>query len=105
MLSQCTKADARRSDPTMLNRTYQALGLMSHSGMDFFDETEELKTYSKGPRRYTFEDPDATILEGIQFFRNMITSMCNGRFKHYEIPGKENKMAMKKLKLNSMQAS
>ncbi len=70
MLSQCTKSDSRRSQPDWLNRTYQALGLMSHCGMDFFDETEELKTYSKGPRRYTFKDPDATIQQGIEFFRN-----------------------------------
>lgn len=99
LLSQTTKSDSRRSNAEALNNTYQGIGMMLQSGMELHLELDDIKPFSKGPRRYNFKEDDPTLKKTGAFILTMIEQMILGTWKHYYIPLRISQRTLKKLNL------
>ena len=55
LLSQHSKHNSRRTDANLLNKAYQSLGYLVYSGMDFYQDLLDDKSFLKGNRRYHVE--------------------------------------------------
>ncbi|MDQ2685014.1 MAG: hypothetical protein M3Y25_04105 [Thermoproteota archaeon] len=105
LLSQTTKSDSRRSNADALNSTYQGIGMMLHSGMELHLELDDIKPFSKGPRRYNFKYDDPVLQKTTAFIRSMSEKMILGTWKHYYMPFRTSKGTLKKLNLTEADVS
>ena len=85
-----------------MDKTYKGLGLMLRNGLEFFDETAKMKSFSKGNRRYTFKDDDVALAKVKEFFIQTLFDMGTGNWKHYHFDKKEQKTFLKKHHLTSL---
>jgi hypothetical protein len=85
-LSQFSKNDSRRSNYDLLNRAYQSLGLMLHSGVILDDENEEIKGFTKGNRRYQLQENIGTMKKIKEYWEEVVVELGNGTWHHYKIP-------------------
>jgi hypothetical protein len=97
LLSQHSKHNSRRSDVPLLNKAYQLLGCVVHSGMEFTHDLLEEKKFLKGNRRYTLTEDSKEIGIVRAFLEKLYTDFKSGDFKHYFIPRKAVKTPDSKL--------
>ena len=84
-LSHCSIRNSRRSDHTLLDKSYRLLNYMYQAGIQFGDEMGEFKEIVKGTRRYQITD-DTLLEKATLFFKGLIQSLNDGSFTHYTIP-------------------
>jgi hypothetical protein len=88
LLSQHSQHTSRRADSELLNKAYQSLGFLVHSGMDFNNDLLDSKSFLKGNRRYKV-DIDSKEAEAVrEFLKGLYTDFDSGEFLHYNIPHK-----------------
>ncbi len=88
LLSQHSKHSSRRAESELLNKAYQSLGYLVHSGMDFNNDLLDSKSFLKGNRRYQvdLESKEADAVR--DFLKNLYSDFESGLYLHYEIPHK-----------------
>ena len=84
-LSHCSIRNSRRSDHTLLDKSYRLLNYMYQAGIQFGDEMGEFKEIVKGTRRYQITD-DTLLEKATLFFKGLLQSLKDGSFRHYNIP-------------------
>lgn len=88
LLAQHSKHSSRRAESELLNKAYQSLGYLVHSGMDFNDDLLDSKSFLKGNRRYKVEIESKEGDAVRDFLKNLYMDLKSGEYLHYYIPHK-----------------